>query len=95
MLIEHERTTTKESLYKNEKGKAEGFLIPFFDEKNINEIEYADLVKMSDALNAKVLSPATKKHYLSLTSKVLKLAVQEGVLKIIPQFPKLSEGLKT
>ena len=95
MLIEHERTTTKESLYKNEKGKAEGFLIPFFGEKNINEIEYADLVKMLDALNAKVLSPATKKHYLSLTSKVLKLAVQEGVLKIIPQFPKLSEGLKT
>lgn len=95
MLIQHEKTTCKESLYKNDKGKAEGFLIPFFGEKNIDEIEYSDLVKMLEALNAKDLSPATKKHYLSLTSKVFRLALQEGVLKVIPQFPKLSERLKT
>ena len=95
LLIEHEKTTAKESLYKNDKGKAENFLIPHFAEKNIDEIEYADLVKMMEKLNEKDLSPATKKHYLSLVSKIFRFAVQEGVLKVIPQFPKLSERLKT
>lgn len=95
LLIQHEKTTCKESLYRNDKGKAENFLIPYFGEKNIDEIEYADLVKMLEELNARDLSPATKKHYLSLVSKVFKLAVQEGVLKVTPQFPKQGERLKT
>jgi integrase len=94
-LVEHEKITAKQSLYKNDKGKVEGFLIPHFQAKNIDEIEYADLVKMLDELNQRGLSPATKKHYLSLVSKIFKFAVQEGVLKILPQFPKLSERLKT
>jgi integrase len=94
-LVETEKTTAKQSLYLNDKGKVEGFLIPHFQSKNIDEIEYGDLVKMLDALNEKNLSPATKKHYLSLVSKIFKYAIQERVLKVIPQFPKLSERLKT
>jgi len=94
-LVEHEKVTAKESLYKNDKGKVEGFLIPHFQAKNIDEIEYGDLVGMLEELNNRGLSPATKKHYLSLVSKIFKYAVQEGVLRLIPQFPKLSERLKT
>jgi integrase len=94
-LVNHEKTTAKKSLYLNDKGKVEGFLIPQFGTKNIDEIEYGDLVGMMEELNKKKLAPATKKHYLSLTSKIFKYAVQEGVLKSIPQFPKLQERLTT
>lgn len=94
-LVVNEKTTAKKSLYLNDKGKVEGFLIPHFGAKNIDEIEYGDLVGMMDKLNQKDLAPATKKHYLSLMSKIFKFAVQEGVLKIIPQLPKISGRLKT
>lgn len=94
-LVVHEKTTAKKSLYLNDKGKVEGFLIPMFGVKNIDEIEYADLVAMMEDLNQKDLAPATKKHYLSLMSKIFKFAVQEGVLKSIPPFPKISGRLKT
>lgn len=94
-LVEYEKTTAKLSLYQNDKGKVQSVLIPYFGSKNIDEIEYADLVKLLEELSNRGLSPATKKHYLSLVSKIFKFAVQEGVLKVIPQFPKLSERLKT
>ena len=94
-LVVNEKTTAKKSLYLNDKGKVEGFLIPHFGIKNIDEIEYSDLVKMLDELNDKGLAPATKKHYLSLISKIFKYAVQEGVLRAIPVFPKLTGRLKT
>jgi integrase len=94
-MIEVEKTTAKKSLYINDKGKVEGFYIPHFGEKLITEIEYSDLVQVMEKLNQKKLAPATKKHYLSLLSKIFKYAVQEGILKAIPPFPKLSERLKT
>ena len=94
-MVVHEKTTAKKSLYLNDKGKVEGFLIPHFGVKNIDEIEYGDLVEMMEELNKKDLAPATKKHYLSLMSKIFKYAVQEGVLKVIPQFPKITGRLKT
>jgi len=94
-LVETERTTAKESLYKNDLGKINGLLIPHFGEKNITEIEYQDLVDLLDVLNKKGLAPATKKSYMSLMSKIFKYAVQEGALKIIPLFLKLKERLKT
>jgi len=94
-LIETERTTAKESLYKNDLGKINGLLIPHFGEKKITEIEYQDLVDLLEELNAKDLAPATKKSYMSLMSKIFKYAVQEGALKAIPPFPKLKERLKT
>lgn len=94
-LVVNEKTTAKKSLYLNDKGKVEGFLIPYFKTKNIDEIEYADLVEMMEKMNEKGLAPATKKHYLSLVSKIFKFAVQEGILKNIPQFPKISGRLKT
>ncbi len=94
-LLSIEKTTAKKSLYQNDKGKIENFLIPHFAEKLISDIEYSDLVAMMDELNKKGLSPATKKQYLSLVSKIFKHAVQESVIKFIPPFPKLSERLKT
>ena len=94
-LVEMEKTTAKKSLYLNDKGKVEGFLIPHFGEKLITEIEYSDLVQVMEELNNKGLAPATKKHYLSLLSKIFKYAVQEGIIKSIPPFPKLGERLKT
>ena len=94
-LVETERTTAKESLYKNDLGKINGLLIPHFGEKKITEIEYQDLVDLLEELNAKDLAPATKKSYMSLMSKIFKYAVQEGALKAIPPFPKLKERLKT
>jgi integrase len=50
---------------------------------------------MMEQLNQKELSPATKKHYLSLVSKIFKHGVEEGVIKAIPLFPKISERLTT
>ena len=50
---------------------------------------------MMEKLNEKELSPATKKHYLSLVSKIFKHGVEEGVIKAIPLFPKISERLTT
>jgi integrase len=94
-LVVNEKTTAKKSLYLNDKGKVEGFLIPHFGVKNIDEIEYGDLVGMMEELNQKDLAPATKKHYLSLVSKIFRFAVQEGILKAIPQLPKISGRLKT
>ena len=94
-LLEIEKTTAKKALYSNDKGKVHNFLIPHFGEKLITEIEYMDLVKLMAELDKKDLSPATKKHYLSLVSKIFKLGLQEGVIKAIPPFPKLSERLKT
>lgn len=94
-LLDIEKTTAKKSLYQNDKGKIENFLIPHFGEKLISDIEYSDLVVMMAKLNEKGLSPATKKQYLSLVSKVFKHAIQENVIKFIPPFPKLSERLKT
>ena len=94
-LLNVEKTTAKKSLYQNDKGKIENFLIPHFGEKLISDLEYSDLVGMMDELNKKGLSPATKKQYLSLVSKIFKYAVQENVIKFIPPFPKLSERLKT
>jgi len=94
-LLDIEKTTAKKSLYQNDKGKIENFLIPHFGEKLISDIEYSDLVVMMEELKKKGLSPATKKQYLSLVSKVFKYAVQENVIKFIPPFPKLSERLKT
>lgn len=94
-LVETERTTSKESLYKNDFGKINGLLIPHFGEKRITDIEYQDLVDLLEELNKKDLAPATKKSYMSLMSKIFKYAVQEGALKTIPPFPKLKERLKT
>jgi len=94
-LLEIEKTTAKKSLYINDKGKINNFLIPHFGEKLISEIEHKDLVGMMEKLNEKELSPATKKHYLSLVSKIFRHAVQENIIKFIPPFPKLSERLKT
>jgi integrase len=94
-LVETERTTAKESLYKNDLGKINGLLIPHFGEKKIADIEYQDLVGLLEELNSKDLAPATKKSYMSLMSKIFKYAVQEGALKAIPPFPKLKERLKT
>lgn len=94
-LIDIEKTTAKKSLYSNDKGKVNNFLIPYFGDTIITDIEYGDLVKMMGKLNEQNLSPATKKQYLSLVSKIFKYAVQEGALKSIPPFPKLSERLKT
>lgn len=94
-LVETERTTAKVSLYKNDLGKINGLLIPHFGEKKIAEIEYQDLVGLLEVLNQKGFSSATKKHYMSLVSKIFKYAVQEGALKAIPPFPKLKERLKT
>jgi integrase len=94
-LVETERTTAKESLYKNDLGKINGLLIPHFGEKKIADIEYQDLVGLLEELNSKDLAPATKKSYMSLMSKIFKYAVQEGALKAIPLFPKLKERLKT
>jgi hypothetical protein len=62
-LVETERTTAKQSLYKNDLGKINGLLIPHFGEKNITDIEYQDLVALLDALNKRELAPATKKSY--------------------------------
>ncbi len=94
-LLEIEKTTAKKSLYLNDKGKINNFLIPHFGEKLISEIDHKDLVGMMEKLNEKELSPATKKHYLSLTHKIFKHAVEEGVIKAIPLFPKITERLKT
>ncbi len=94
-LVETERTTAKESLYKNDLGKINGLLIPHFGEKKITDIEYQDLVDLLEELNKKDFAPATKKSYMSLMSKIFKYAVQEGALKAIPPFPKLKERLKT
>jgi integrase len=94
-LVETERTTARESLYKNDLGKINGLLIPHFGEKKIADIEYQDLVGLLEELNSKDLAPATKKSYMSLMSKIFKYAVQEGTLKAIPPFPKLKERLKT
>jgi integrase len=94
-LVETERTTAKESLYKNDLGKINGLLIPHFGEKKITDIEYQDLVDLLEELNKRDFAPATKKSYMSLMSKIFKYAVQEGALKVIPPFPKLKERLKT
>lgn len=94
-LLDIEKTTAKKSLYLNDKGKINNFLIPHFGEKLISDIEHKDLVRMMERLNEKELSPATKKHYLSLTHKIFKHAVEEDVIKAIPLFPKISERLKT
>ena len=94
-LLDIEKTTAKKSLYLNDKGKINNFLIPHFGEKLISEIDHKDLVGMMEQLNQKELSPATKKHYLSLVSKIFKHGVEEGVIKAIPLFPKISERLKT
>ena len=94
-LLDIEKTTAKKSLYLNDKGKINNFLIPHFGEKLISEIDHKDLVGMLEKLNEKELSPATKKHYLSLVSKIFKHSVEEGVIKAIPLFPKISERLTT
>ena len=94
-LLDIEKTTAKKSLYLNDKGKINNFLIPHFGEKLISEIDHKDLVGMMEKLNEKELSPATKKHYLSLVSKIFKHGVEEGVIKSIPLFPKISERLTT
>jgi integrase len=94
-LLDIEKTTAKKSLYLNDKGKINNFLIPHFGEKLISEIDHKDLVGMMEQLNQKELSPATKKHYLSLVSKIFKHGVEEGVIKTIPLFPKISERLTT
>ena len=72
-LLDIEKTTAKKSLYLNDKGKINNFLIPHFGEKLISEIDHKDLVGMLEKLNEKELSPATKKHYLSLVSELLSI----------------------
>lgn len=94
-LLDYEKTMAKKSLYQNDKGKIENFLIPHFGEKLISDIEYSDLSKMMEELTKKDLSPATKKQYLTLVSKIFKHAIQGNVIKFIPPFPKLTERLKT
>ena len=108
-LLNLEKAASKKSLYAIDKGRLNSTILPFFKDKLIADITHRDLVGFLEQLNKtkikakkkpyletdQALSPASKKHNLSLVHKIFKHAVEMGVTNSIPLFPKIKEKLQT
>ena len=107
-LLNLEKAASKKSLYAIDKGRMNSTILPFFKDRLIADITHRDLVGFLEQLNKtkikakkkpyletdQVLSPASKKHHLSLVHKIFKHAVEIGVTNSIPLFPKIKESYK-
>ena len=77
---------------KNAEYRLRGTLIPYFGDRDINDIGYDDVEKFLGHLYQldKGLSTATITQYGALLKKVFKYASQKGLLAEMPSFPSVS-----
>jgi len=94
-LLAQEKATSKVSLYAKDRNMLENTILPHFGNRLLGDITHQDLNDFLSTLRAKELSPATKKHFMSLLGKVFTLGIQLKALDHKPLFPKLGEKLQT
>ena len=98
-LLNLEKAASKKSLYAIDKGRMNSTILPYFKDL-VGFLEQLNKTKIKAKKKPyletdQVLSPASKKHNLSLVHKIFKHAVEMGVINSIPLFPKIKEKLQT
>ena len=86
------RNDLTEITAKNAEYRLNGIIIPFFGDKDINDIGYLEFEEFLGHLNnlEKPLASSTITHYAALVKQVFKFALQTRSLEVMPPFPKVS-----
>ena len=76
------------SRYKND-------LLPFFGEQEIDTITNAQISKFLERLRSRELSTASIKHFMVVLRKIMKHAIANDLMSVLPVFPKITGKLVT
>jgi site-specific recombinase XerD len=76
------------SRYKND-------LLPFFGEQEIDTITNAQISKFIERLRSRELSTASIKHFMVVLRKIMKYAIANDLMTVLPVFPKITGKLIT
>lgn len=72
-----------------QKNRLEAHVLPFFRYVAATQVTHVDLEGFVSRLTQHQLSSTTISQYLVLVRKLLKLAVRQGLLKEVPEFPRI------
>ncbi|MEY4027009.1 MAG: Primosomal protein 1, partial [Pseudomonadota bacterium] len=72
-----------------QKNRLEAHVLPFFRYVAPTQVTHVDLDGFVSRLTQHQLSSTTVSQYLVLVRKLLKLAVRQGLLKEVPEFPRI------
>ena len=82
-----EITPLSESMFA---ARVERYLIPFFADRTVDSIRYADLLSFAESLGNRGLKPTTIRQMLVTVRKILNWAVINQQLSALPMFPKIN-----
>lgn len=75
-----------------QKNRLDAHVLPFFRYVAPTQVTHVDLEGFVSRLTQHQLSATTISQYLVLVRKLLKLAVRQGLLKEVPEFPRIKVG---
>jgi integrase len=89
-FIESQNIKGMERRYNDDRIRFNKELVPFFSEKDVDEISSADIGELAKALQASGKSPATTNQYLIVLRKILKYANDNRLIPAVPNFPRVT-----
>lgn len=89
-FIESQNIKGMERRYNDDRIRFNKELVPFFSEKDVDEISSADIGELAKALQAGGKSPATTNQYLIVLRKILKYANDNRLIPAVPNFPRVT-----
>ncbi len=89
-FIESQNIKGMERRYNDDRIRFSKELVPFFSEKDVDEISSADIGDLAKALQAGGKSPSTTNQYLIVLRKILKYANDNRVIPAVPNFPRVT-----
>ena len=89
-FIESQNIKGMERRYNDDRVRFNKELVPYFSEKDVDDISSADVGKLSKSLIEGGKSPSTVNQYLIVLRKILKYASDNRMIQSVPNFPRLS-----
>jgi integrase len=89
-FIESQNIKGMERRYNDDRVRFNKELVPFFSEKEIDDISSADIGELAKALQVGGKSTATANQYLIVLRKILKYACDNRMIQSVPNFPRLT-----
>ncbi len=89
-FIESQNVKGMERRYNDDRIRFNKELIPFFSEKDVDDISSADVGELAKVLQAGGKSPATTNQYLIVLRKILKYANDNRLIQAVPNFPRVA-----
>jgi len=88
-FIESQNIKGMERRYNDDRIRFNKELVPFFSEKDVDDISSADIGELAKQLQTGGKSPATTNQYLIVLRKILKYANDNRLIQAVPNFPRI------